>query len=282
MLRILYNVESDWEFDYIQELFSDHKTFFTPLHKKDFSNTSKYKKLTNTIVAYTVNLIDYDVIERFVLEVKPLGVIILSDEWGTHERHQNLAKYTRFVMRNYYHLHYKSFDNIYYLPLGYMFGSINSYSTDLQIISASERRYKWSFIGNIKNQERVEMINQFSKLDNNLVTNGMNSFEMFNVYQNSCFVPSAKGNVHLDCFRLYEATICGAIPVVVCDDAGLITWSKLNNPPWIFAKSWEEAINVCRDLCNNPDQLNQKQAEVVQWWKDIMVNMKAIISQHVQ
>ena len=36
-----------------------------------------------------------------------------------------------------------------------------------------------------------------------------------NIYSQSIFVFNGRGNVFLDCFRLYEAIIAGAIPVIV-------------------------------------------------------------------
>ena len=60
--------------------------------------------------------------------------------------------------------------------------------------------------------------------------------DIWDVYRNAKFVPNGRGNAVLDCFRLYEASMAGAIPVVVG------SWSEIRETfyfggdvlPWIF------------------------------------------------
>jgi len=71
----------------------------------------------------------------------------------------------------------------------------------------------------------------------------------------------------LDCLRLYEASLCGAIPVVVGSmDEICKTFMKEECPPWIFASSWKKAIKVCRNLLNNPFELQKRQTSLIYWW----------------
>ena len=39
--------------------------------------------------------------------------------------------------------------------------------------------------------------------------------DIFQAYRDAIFVPNGRGNVVLDCVRLFEASLAGAIPVVV-------------------------------------------------------------------
>ena len=39
-------------------------------------------------------------------------------------------------------------------------------------------------------------------------------YELFDLYRESLFVPIGRGNISLDCFRIYEAIVAGAIPVM--------------------------------------------------------------------
>ena len=102
---------------------------------------------------------------------------------------------------------------------------------------------------------------------------------IFNVYANSIFVPNGRGNVVLDCFRLYEATLTGAIPVVVG------SWSEVREafyfdgdiPPWIFEETWEAAAARCTDLSANVEALQQIQEEQLKWWsRQILTARKRI------
>jgi hypothetical protein len=37
-------------------------------------------------------------------------------------------------------------------------------------------------------------------------------------------------------------------------------------PPWIFARSWDEAVVTCRAMLAKPEALDAKQDEVRRWW----------------
>jgi len=280
LLRILYDMNATWEIDYIQEIFSKYKFIFTPLSSNDFKNPEKYKLYKNVIIVFSVNVIPYNIIELFLKKIKPLGIVILSDEYGNIDMFHNLYKYSKFTLRNYYYENYSENDNIYYFPLGYNSGFINKYSTDINIKPSSKRSLNWSFVGKIKNIERYNMIENFKKIDNYYIDDSLETYKMANVYLNSCFVPNAKGNCNLDCFRLYEASICGAIPVVVCENEK--TWKKMNNPPWIFVKSWDQAVDVCSKLLENKNDMDEKQLKILKWWKSSIDDLQKFISRYIE
>lgn len=279
VLRILYDMNATWEVDYIQEIFSKHQYIFTPLTNNDFENPEKYKSHENVIVVFSVNVIPYNIMEFFLKKLKPLGIVILSDEFGNINMFHQFYKYAKFTIRNYYHKNYDESDNVYHFPLGYNSGFLNKYSIDMEVKASSERKINWSFVGKIKNIERYNMIENFKKIDNYYIDDNLETYKMLKIYSNSCFVPNAKGNCNLDCFRLYEASICGAIPVVVCDNDE--TWKKMNDPPWIFAKTWAEAIEKCNNLLQNKNELNERQLQIINWWRQSMSDLQFFISKYV-
>jgi hypothetical protein len=73
----------------------------------------------------------------------------------------------------------------------------------------------------------------------------------------------------MDCFRNYEATICGAIPVVAgCSKNEYAdTFSYLGEPPWVFSETWEEALAVCKKLYATDFVWQARNRNTLWWWK---------------
>jgi hypothetical protein len=76
----------------------------------------------------------------------------------------------------------------------------------------------------------------------------------------------------MDCFRLYEASSTGAIPVLVTSQTEFDTTFKYEtNPGWLRADSWTEAREMVRSLLYedwNKDQLNDIQTKVKDYWRN--------------
>ena len=119
--------------------------------------------------------------------LKPIIIIHLSDEWGTKEEYQGLHKYTKLVLRQYYHVHYYQKPNIKYIPLAYMNGMLENNYINLKLKLPVNRKYKWSFFGALK-KDRIEMIKSFKKITPYLIGR-INKVEMRDLYRNSIFVP---------------------------------------------------------------------------------------------
>ena len=88
-----------------------------------------------------------------------------------------------------------------------------------------EREYNSSFIGANKS-DRGQMKDVLNKhmlrtnikfVGNNWNINDLSYSprDMFDIYNNSIFVVNGRGNSNLDCYRIYEAIVAGAIPVIV-------------------------------------------------------------------
>jgi hypothetical protein len=209
-----------------------------------------------------------------VLEyIKPKLIILLSDEFVVENRwmYNLCGNYCELFLRNYHHPNYEYTENTLHIPLGYTNGCKRYISFN--------KKYTWSFVGELK-EDREEMISIFSKFENHFVGNKIARDKMCEIYSQSIFVPCGRGNSSLDCFRLYEASMNGAIPVVVGDDDEVNnTFKYEQNPPWIFAKSWKEAYNNCEDLLNDENQLKKMQINILSWWKNRMSSVRSRVSQ---
>jgi len=208
----------------------------------------------------------YDEVFECVLKTQPKIIIQLSDEFYFEDLqiHNHLANYCELFLRQYHHESYSYTMNTIHIPLGYC-NDIKVRGGDT--LNILQRNYTWSFIGEMKS-DRWDLVNAFNQIENGFNGSGFSKDEMSKIYLNSIFAPSGRGNSSLDCFRLYETSMMGCIPVVVGDQHELnITFMYEENPPWIFAESWNGAVFKCKELLNNSEALQKKQEDVLNWWK---------------
>lgn len=228
-----------------------------------------YHMLSNAsgkkIYVFSSNKISYVIAKNQINLFKPDVIIHFSDEWGGKNEYDELSKLTKLYLRQYSHKEYPIYDNKYIIPLGYQSGMFDKIPINLSLKPISERKYKWSFIGDFtKNVDRREMVDCLESVNPHYLGKA-NSLEMKNIYCDSIFVPNAKGNCTLDCFRLYEATSCGAIPLLVGPkDERQYLVENQNNPPWPQFDNWNDA----KDQIENYDE---KQIQILQnknliWW----------------
>lgn len=239
--------------------------------------------IQDNIYVFSTNYGEYEDIKEVVEFLKPKLVVCLSDEWGNKKEFQELSKYTTILLRQYYYSHYPRFKNIHYLPLGYGNGMLEPDYLDISLKPPNERKYAWSFVGKQKKRskymrDRLYMLKYMKRMRPSLVTETTKE-EMREIYRDSIFVPCGRGNANLDCFRLYEATVCGAIPIVVGSRRELDkTFIKEGKPPWIFAKDWEHALKVCKELCKRPLLLLNNHKRLLRWWKKRVSNINELVS----
>ena len=216
---------------------------------------------------------------RWLIQIaRPKVLVHLSDEWGDRPDFAALASTVRLVVRQHHHSDYAETANVVHMPLGYMKGMLlGKASTALDSIAPiASRKHAWSFAGNADKQDRPQALRQFSQWREGVRAEGVSPAEMCDLYKNTVFVPSPRGNVRLDCFRLYEASLAGAIPVVVGSQEELHdTFCKEGNPPWIFASSWAEAVAKCANELKHPDKLQERQFRLLAWWRDRVAGVRA-------
>ena len=236
--------------------------------------------INNNIFIFSSNTSHLNDILIMVKFLKPNIIIHLSDESGTKNDYQILSKYTKLLLRQHYHQNYNHFDNIKYIPLGYMHKMLENNYREIKLKSPKDRKFKWSFVGNIK-QDRLQMIITMKKI-NESYTGKASPEEMKNIYRESIFVPNGRGYFKLDCFRLYEASICGAIPIVVGTlQEYSITFSQEENPPWLRYDSWEEAVDSCLELLKDMDKLETMSKNCIQWWNKRINNIHNLILENI-
>ena len=188
--------------------------------------------------------------------------------------HNILGNYCDLFLKQHYHWNHTYTKNTFLIPLGYLNGS----PVDIDNIKPiKERKYSWSWSGHLKS-DRPEMIQNFWNIWNHVIScnGGLTYFEVYQWYKDSIFVPIGRGNSSIDCYRIYEAIICGAIPVMVCDEKEFDTVFQYNHfLPVIRTSSWNEAFNLCSSLLNNKDDLQTKQIELINWWKNTVAIIAA-------
>ena len=214
----------------------------------------------------------YDEVFECVLKTQPKIIIQLSDEFYFEDLqiHNHLANYCELFLRQYHHESYSYTMNTIHIPLGYC-NDIKVRGED--ILNSLQRNYTWSFIGEMKS-DRWDLVNAFNQIENGFNGSGFSKDEMSKIYLNSIFAPSGRGNSSLDCFRLYETSMMGCIPVVVGDQHELnITFMYEENPPWIFSDTWENAVLVCKKLLDNKEELQEIQNKNLIWWKTRVKNI---------
>jgi len=171
---------------------------------------------------------------------------------------------------------YKKAHNVRVIPLGYMFGMIHTisvaHSQKILVHANDTRENIWSFAGNIKS-DRASAIEIFHDMKPNF--HGLLDKSIIaSMYRNSDFVVSPRGNANLDCFRHYEASMNGAIPVIVGNTAEILdTFAHfISMPPWLFADSWAQAKLSVRALIADRDNLVKQRKLVLEWWQAEMRN----------
>lgn len=215
------------------------------------------------VLIFISRIHSYDEILNVVKKTKPKIIICLSDEliWEDLNDFNQLGNHCDLFLRQYHHLNYTYTSNTIHIPLGYTNGCK---------VFDEQKKLNWSFLGEVKT-DRAEMLTYFSHIKKNFVGKSAPKDLMCKIYSQSIFVPCGRGNSSLDCFRLYEASMNGAIPIVVGSKEEIETTFKFeDNPPWIFAETWSDAVNTCSNLLNT----GLKDYMVKSWWNNRILKIK--------
>ena len=280
-VTLLYDKGAQWEVDYINLLMEKCNVKKISVSIPELITMNDESIINNNILVFSVsecpNQCPFNVIYQIVLKIKPLIIIQLSEEWGGREEYMKLADHTKLYIRQYNNKDYPiNKPNTIQLPLGYMSKMFKSNPLKNRLKPINERLLIWSFIGRIKS-DRQELIDKFKEFNTNyIVNNNILPIKMAKIYEESIFVPNGRGNVTLDCFRLYEAVLCGAIPIVVGNEEEInITFCYNNNkPPFIYESSWDNAVTKCKYLLENKDKLKETQDNIFRWLKDYLEELQ--------
>jgi hypothetical protein len=264
------NRNNNWTEDFlINEFFNcDY------VYEKNLNNINSHKD----ILVFSSPRYSFDDILNLVKKISPKIIVNLSDEFygWDFDNFNILGNYCNIYMREYHHKNYNYTENTIHIPLGYT-NDLIKYKKDN--IKSNDRKITWSLFTNHLNQDRIELISHFKNLKGGFYGKNISKISLSNFYSNSVFSPCGRGHSNLNCFRLYEASLFGSIPIVVgTPDEIKETFFYENNPPWIFLNSWSDAVDYCEYLLNNMDKLLIIQDNLQIWWNERIFNIKNILN----
>jgi hypothetical protein len=295
-MKLLYTKTSLWEYDFIvNDILYEINLEIELFNRDEFKLLSNREDIIENNILVINSVYNLDEIIDVVKRIKPIIIFYFSDEYGDKKDVMILEKYTKLLLRQYNHPHYNYSNNNYHLPLGYskyFTGGNNSLCISKKKII--DREFNCSFIGTIKS-DRIKMIdifkNQMNKTNIMIVENNWDIDNLpcspekcFNIYNNSIFIICGRGNSSLDCFRIYEAIVAGAIPVIVGSINEInITFNYDNNIiPFVHADSWEEAIIICNNLLKDYSKLQEIQDNLFKWWSSKIIFINSLIQNKIK
>ena len=308
MVRVFYFKDASWEIDFLVN------DIFVPVgYDVVFFNETTPMLVDSDDIGNCILVINdsyqFEKIEKMVKRMKPLALFHLSDETGNKTNMLELSKYVKYYVKQYNHRNYRRdlYPNVLQLPCAYAPASFTGHAmykasldnpsfrnsldpiNDGFIKKTNGRSMDWAFIGTIK-ADRYEMTERFrAAFPNGKSITGNNNWDatkqivkpcdMLDIYRDAVFCPIGRGNVTLDCSRIYEAILCGAIPVIVAEDNEIDSafWFDGHVPIFVRAQSWNAATARCKYLMANPDDLQTIQTKNLEWWKRLINGYRTML-----
>lgn len=191
-----------------------------------------------------------------------------SDEW--YSGGYALYRHFDLVIRNFW-TSLATAPGIMTIPEGYSNGT----RAGEHLRPVAERRYAWSFTGQIK-ASRLDMASAFDGLEPKLLTatssiyhsagKKLSKGEFDSILEDSVFSPCPMGNAILETWRLYESLEMGCIPLVE-HRPFLDYFRQMFGPnPIPSFRSWTAARRYVEAALGNPTELAGKQDEIHRWW----------------
>lgn len=270
--------DSCWEWDWVREIFQnvDYREI------KD-GNFTIVKDRAIIVIGHSDKLDGY--LSQFKSKNYTYGIVHIADETYSNptQSYENAA----FVYRNYWHKKYVVQPQVKCFPLGYKTGFWKNYPK--QIKEARNRKYTWSFAGQINKSTRQDMISNLKKISKHFIyetqsfadPQALSTEKYRNLLLDSIFVPCPRGFWNLDSFRVYEALECGCIPIVEKQPLDYFT-KFYGNHPFLSVNSWNEAPSLLQHLLNHPELLEQVQKDCYKWWKEYKRNLQNEVAEVVR
>ena len=201
---------------------------------------------------------------------RPVGLIHLSDEWfgGGYD----VYRYFDFVIRTHHAAIFEKNPGIFVIPLGWP----GKTTGDAAIAKSSERRNRWSFMGNLI-ATRHEMVKSFSSWRPNAchvfgakgnASRRLPKAEFDSLLASSTFCPAPMGNVMAETWRFYEALLAGSIPIVERRLTIDYYRNLFGNHPIPTFRNWRQALKFAQRSMKDPSVIDSLQAQVLDWWKN--------------
>jgi hypothetical protein len=230
-----------------------------------------------------------DCLSRDNVHYLPALLIHLSDEDLAQDPrfYSNLVDPDGLVLRQYHIANEKlpKSPQVRTMPLGYAEEfPVNTDSCAAITINAQSnatRFLAWTFVGTVYDH-RKEMINTLSAtyaLRSFVKSASADAHGMFHLYKDTMFVPIGRGHVNLDCFRIYEAVISGAIPVIVGPPEEISqTFADHQDPPFVFAESWSAAARQMALLRHDFLKWRAHADRLAPWWCNWLRSLRLQVS----
>ena len=298
-MKVVYPNICTWEKDYIQhDILRNEYEFVTfDLTIDSINAVCSNTELINNCIYVTSAHLRQPYIVSMINSLNPKLVIYLSDESGASFDLCNCIKAHNCGLI--YCYHYPVYDQLnpsktIQMPLGYVSGFLehcNKLSKNLTNKRIVDRDYNCSFVGVIK-QDRQEMVHTFEKnvdkccfnplLNEHMFQLGnlnVSPADLYKLYNNSVFVVNGRGYISLDCFRIYEAIVAGAIPVIVGSKKEIDETFYYDGYSfkYVSATTWQEASVKCIELLKNKDELQSMQDYNSLWWQRKLDTMYRLV-----
>lgn len=289
MINFFYHQDCTWEYDFIMyDLFHGIE-----LNVISYSTLS-LSDITPDIIHNCIVLVhnQFEPYIQILQQMKPLILILCSDEWGNKPYSVELSKFSTLILRQYHHSSYVYPSNSYHLPLGYASSFLSKQiSLNSVPIPLSKRKWNCSFIG-VQKQDRVHMANLFSqRMEKTMIRFVPNDWKLdqlvvspsqcHSIYSDSIFVLIGRGWSSINCFRIYEAIVAGAIPVTCAsqDEIDISLRFRESVVPVLHDDSWEKLVDRCLQLLDSPSELQIFQERVWKWWKEEILFLQTLVKQ---
>jgi hypothetical protein len=282
-ITLLYDHYASWEKDFICHELMPSGTSVHPLNPQSVA-AQRNNRSSALAIAVSSNHITFREIANWCKILKPNVIFHLSDESapGRRNSYNKLARNCSLYLRQYNHSSYNYHPNTRFMALGFGSGLLapGERSWDLEIVPSAQRALPWAFVGALK-QDRPEMIAAFQAISGgHIETDGVSIQAMRSIYEQAVFAPCGRGNSVLDCFRIYEAIILGAIPVVVGSPSEVITNLLHISPtvPFLRFDNWSQASSTCSNLISEREELQSLQDQCLLSWREHLRTLQSLVS----
>ncbi len=213
------------------------------------------------------------------MKKKSFLIIHLSDE--AYEADWELYYNSFCTFREYYSDRPDPEKKIHFLPLTCK----HDFSVDMfyeELPNIDNRNYLWSFVGQVSKSNRRIMLLNFLKLNLRHFTHFNSNFDSKDclctqsyqkILKQTLFVPSPKGWINDDCFRLYEALECGCIPIVEKGPQNYFR-SYYGDVPFIVVDDWSKVKPMMNELLSDTSKLESIRKQCFDWWVRLKMEKK--------
>jgi hypothetical protein len=205
---------------------------------------------------------------RLVSRFDDIGIVSVDEP--TRESPETYTRVAFSVRIGFAAEQYRSAQNLLVTPLGVPKTFVPAQSSK----NVRERRFSWAFLGEVKNESRRNMVSRLQTVRGERflhTTSGWDAADArrgtaySDVLADSIFAPTPPANVHLECYRTYEALECGAIPVVDTDYYS----TEFGAPFPVVQPTWGDAPEILDRLLDDRGALERLDAQCREWWADV-------------